>query len=60
MFGYPVGNDREDLARDDRNDARVIPKCTVIDQSFDWGQDKSPRRPLAELTIYEIHVAGFT
>lgn len=36
------------------------PKCVVVEDSFDWENDRHPRRPLAESVIYEMHVRGFT
>jgi isoamylase len=36
------------------------PKCVVIDDAFDWGQDRHLKRPLADTIIYEMHVRGFT
>ncbi|MFI7012530.1 glycogen debranching protein GlgX [Streptomyces sp. NPDC050145] len=32
----------------------------VTDPSFDWGDDKPPRRPYAETVVYEAHVRGLT
>ena len=60
MFGYVVGDEKEDLARDFRDDAWGMPKSVVIDDHFDWGSDKHPDTPLPESIIYEIHVKGFT
>ena len=37
-----------------------MPRCVVVDQSFDWEDDALPRRPWAETVIYETHVKGFT
>lgn len=34
--------------------------CVVIDPSFDWRDDRPPRRPWNETVIYELHVRGFT
>ena len=60
MFGYVVGGKDEDLTRDFRDDAWGMPKSIVIDGAFDWGDDRNPRTPLAQSTIYEVHVKGFT
>lgn len=49
-----------DLIIDDRDNAKIVPKCVVIDPSFPWGDDKLPRTPLAHSLIYEVHVKGFT
>jgi isoamylase len=60
MFGYVVGDNLEDLARDFRDDAWGIPKAVVIDNSFDWGEGKRPAIPLHRSILYEVHVEGFT
>jgi isoamylase len=36
------------------------PKCVVIDDSFDWEDDRHLRRSLSDTVIYEMHVRGFT
>ena len=59
-FGYPVGNPAGDLVPDYRDDAWCIPRSVVIDTTFDWGRDVSPRTPLHSSIIYEAHVKGFT
>ncbi|GIW10265.1 MAG: glycogen debranching protein GlgX [Chloroflexi bacterium] len=58
VFGYPRG--RDDLTRDDRDDATAVPKGLVIDPAFDWGQDRRPETPWNRTIIYELHVKGFT
>jgi isoamylase len=60
MFGYVVGDELQDQARDFRDDSWGMPKSVVIDPAFDWGHDKAPRIPLAESVIYEVHVKGMT
>ena len=60
MFGYVVGDKLEDLARDFRDDAWGMPKSVVIDDAFEWGDDRRPGIPLHESVIYEVHVKGFT
>jgi isoamylase len=49
-----------DLEPDDEDDAEAIPKCVVIDPSFDWEGDAPPQTPWPETVIYELHVKGFT
>ena len=49
-----------DLEVDDEDSAPAMPRCVVIDERFDWGEDRPPRRPLDETVIYETHVKGFT
>jgi glycogen operon protein len=59
-FGYRVGSPRGDLSFDRRDNARVMPKCRLIDDSFSWGGDEPPQRPWRDTVIYEMHAAGFT
>jgi glycogen operon protein len=57
---YVPGGDDADLERDDEDDAEAIPKSIVIDEGFDWQEDRPPQRPWHETVIYETHVKGFT
>ncbi len=49
-----------DLEPDDEDDVEAIPKCLVVDQAFDWEDDRPPRTPWNDTVIYETHVRGFT
>ncbi len=60
LFGYRVGDPQADLSFDERDNAASAPLAAVIDTAFTWGDDSSPRRPLHETLIYELHVKGFT
>lgn len=60
LFGYEVGSEEEDLSLSKQNSAPFLPKCVVIDPSFDWGDDEAPRIPYHKSIIYETHVRGFT
>ncbi|HEY4373698.1 MAG TPA: glycogen debranching protein GlgX [Burkholderiales bacterium] len=59
-FAYSIGNKREDLSFDKRDNAPGMPKCKVIDRAFTWGDDRRPNVPWHEMVIYEMHVGGFT
>ncbi|MEI8394749.1 MAG: glycogen debranching protein GlgX [Rhodospirillaceae bacterium] len=59
-FGYKVGAAREDLGFDRRDNARMMPKCLVVDDAFTWGYDRRPQVPWSETIIYEAHVGGMT
>ena len=59
-FGYRVGDPRQDLSFDSRDNHRGMPKCRVIDPAFTWGGDRAPRIPCSDMVIYELHVRGFT
>jgi isoamylase len=60
MFGYVVGDKKEDLAQDFRDDAWGVPKSVVIDTAFDWRSDRRPGIPMHNSVIYEVHVKGFS
>ncbi|HYP51939.1 MAG TPA: glycogen debranching protein GlgX, partial [Pyrinomonadaceae bacterium] len=60
MFGYTIGDPREDLSFDERDSAAGVPKCVVVDPAFSWGGDTQPRTPWHKTLIYEMHVKGFT
>ncbi len=60
VLPYVPDGDDADLVADDENDVDAIPKCVVVDQSFDWEGDVHPRRPWNETVIYETHVKGFS
>src|SRR6266513_2752410 len=60
MFGYVIGDEKQDLTQDFRDNAWGVPKSIVIDTGFDWQGDKRPAIPLHESVIYEVHVKGFS
>ena len=45
---------------DPRDNAATALKCRVVDDIFDWGDDRPPRTPLADTVLYELHVKGFS
>ncbi len=56
---YAHAGDDHDV-RDVIDSAPFMPKCVVIDPSFDWGTDQPPSIPLHETVVYETHVRGMT
>ncbi len=60
VFGYKIGDAKEDLAFDERDSAAFAPLAKVIDTAFTWGDDRPPRTPWHKTLIYELHVRGFT
>ncbi len=56
----PTGEEDADLELDDGDDAEAIPKCVVVDTSFNWEDDAPPATPWHDTVIYEAHVKGFT
>ncbi len=60
LFSYRLGDEQQDLAFDDRDNAAYAPLAGVIDTAFTWGDDRPPRTPWHKTIIYELHVKGFT
>jgi glycogen operon protein len=58
-FAYELGSEREDMAASEQ-EALGVPRGVVIDDAFDWEDDKPPRTPLHRSLIYEAHVRGLT
>ena len=56
----PEAGDDADLEPDDEDSAVAIPKSVVVDDRFDWEDDRPPRTPMDQTVIYETHVKGFT
>ncbi|HEY8518472.1 MAG TPA: glycogen debranching protein GlgX, partial [Gammaproteobacteria bacterium] len=59
-FGYDLHSPEKDLSFDTRDDADRMPKCRVIDPSFDWTGDERPQIPWQRTIFYETHVRGYT
>ena len=53
-------SDTADLTPDGEDDAAAMPKCVVVDPSFDWEGDRQLETPWSDTVIYEVHVKGFT
>jgi glycogen operon protein len=61
VFGYTPGHPDEDLSFDERDSAPFVPKCIVVDPSFDWkGQPRKRGIAWDRTIIYEAHVKGLT
>ena len=60
MFAYQIDHPDGDLVRDDRDNATLVSKSVVVDQTFNWDNDRMPRHPLEDTVIYETHVRGFS
>jgi len=60
LFGYRIGHEAQDLSFDDRDSAPFVPRCVVVDLSYDWEGDTLLRTPWHRTLIYELHVKGFT
>ena len=60
LFGYRLDSPRADLSLDRRDSAPAMVKAAVVEDSFDWGDDRRPCTPWSETVIYETHVRGLT
>jgi len=58
VFGYDPDAGTDVIDR--RDSAPFVPRSVVVRNDFDWGDDRPPRTPWAQSTIYELHVRGFT
>lgn len=58
LFGYEVGHPEEDLSFDPRDNAPYAPLGAVVEDQFEWGDDRSPDIPWEDTLIYETHVKG--
>ena len=59
-FAYEWDSEAEDLSYNEDDSVKNVPKCIVVDTSFDWRGDRHPNIPWNETIIYEMHVKGFT
>jgi isoamylase len=60
LYGYRIGSPYTDLTIGKRDSAPYVPRSVVVDEAFDWGDDRRPDIPLHDSVIYEVHVKGFT
>jgi glycogen operon protein len=59
LFGYDSADPESGVA-DTGDSAADVPKSVVVDEAFDWQDDRPPRVPWSKTIIYEAHVRGFT
>lgn len=60
LFGYHMESG-DDRTFDERDSAPFMPKCTVVNQNFDWSGPRNRKAvPWDDTIIYEMHVKGFT
>ena len=60
VYGYDLNNRNKDLSFDSHDSANYVPRAVVVDEFFDWENDKPPGVPWPRTVIYETHVRGFT
>ena len=59
-FHMAADGNRDEDRPGEADSAPHVPRSIVVDTTFDWEDDRSPRRPLHQTEIYELHVKGFT
>ena len=60
LFGYVLGTPEEDLLFSDLDSAPYAPLGAIVDERFDWGDDRPPDIPWEDTLIYETHVKGIS
>ena len=60
LHAYELRSRAKDLVIDKKDNAKDAYKSVVVDDHFDWGNDKRPDIPLKDLIVYETHLKGFT
>jgi glycogen operon protein len=59
-MAYDPQSPLKDLSVSKEDDTRHIPKCVLLNDHFDWQNDKSPDHEWSETIIYETHIRGLT
>lgn len=59
-ISYEAGVPDSDLTLASRRDDGAMPKCVVVDNTFDWQDDTPLNYHLKDCIIYETHVRGLT
>jgi isoamylase len=60
-FGYTIGSEKADLSFDKRDSAHYVPKCLVVDPSFEWkSETRRHQVPWDRTIVYELHIRGYT
>lgn len=60
LFGYDVDSPLKDLSFSTIDSAPYVPKAVVVEDTFDWENDKHPNIQSGDTIIYETHVRGLT
>ena len=60
LFGYEVDNPQADLSFDRRDNSRFAPLGAVVEDGFEWHDDRRPNVPWNHTIIYETHVKGIS
>ena len=60
LYGYDNADPEADLTFSTADTAAIAPLGAVIEEHFEWGNDKSPDIAWADTIIYEAHIKGIT
>ncbi len=60
IFGYDVDSPEQDLSFSDLDSAPYVPKSVVVNDDYDWGNDKHPAHKFENSIIYETQLRGYT
>ncbi|HEY8898009.1 MAG TPA: alpha-amylase family glycosyl hydrolase [Niastella sp.] len=60
LFGYEIGHKDADLSFNTEDSAPYMPKSVVVNDQFNWEDDKPLNIPYHETIIYEAHVKSLT
>nr|WP_295924990.1 glycogen debranching protein GlgX [uncultured Dyadobacter sp.] len=60
LFAYQIQDPAQDLSFSVVDSAPFVPKSVVVDDAFDWEEDRRPKVPYHDTIIYEAHVKGLT
>ncbi|MEJ6746166.1 MAG: glycogen debranching protein GlgX [Yoonia sp.] len=60
LFSYQTGHKDKDLSFDKTDSAPFMPRCVVVDPSFEWSDAPRPNHAMENTIIYEAHVKGMT
>lgn len=62
VYGHVVDDAgaADPATRSESDSAPFVPRCVVVDTTFDWGEDAPPSVPRDERVLYEVHVREMT
>ncbi|TAL22835.1 MAG: glycogen debranching enzyme GlgX [Aquabacterium sp.] len=59
-YAYVQDGESDGQVMDETDNAADVPKSQVVDERFDWGDDRAPRIAPGDTLFYEAHVKGLT
>jgi glycogen operon protein len=59
-LSYDPGSQLKDLSFSKEDNTGYMPECILINNRYDWQNDKPPGHKWSETIIYETHVRGLT